>query len=44
MDGGDERVVDPEELARYRRVARRVHRRALIAAAVLTAVALLVPR
>ena len=43
LDTGEERVENPEELARLRRQARAVHLRALATAIVVTLVALAFP-
>jgi hypothetical protein len=43
MDEGDQKVEDPAAIARDRRIARRVHQRSLLLAAVLTALAVLLP-
>jgi hypothetical protein len=44
MDRGDEPIADTGERAQLRAQARGVHARALAAAAVLTAISLLVPQ
>jgi len=43
MDAGDEAVVDAAEREALRRQARRVHLRAIVAGAVLTALAVAAP-
>jgi hypothetical protein len=43
MDTGEEKIEDENEIKRLRATARRIHRRALITAVVVTVVALAFP-
>jgi hypothetical protein len=43
MDAGEEKIEDDREVRRLRRTAGKIHRRALITAAVVTLVALAFP-